>query len=222
MKTGMLKRRKKRRMSLEEEAVTLPNLLTYGRIAVIPPVAYLLYLGGPVSGYFATFLYALAAATDYLDGYLARKRHLVTTVGKFLDPLADKLLVISIVLVLIIQQRVPLWVAIIMVAREITITALRALAGSEGLVIAAEKLGKYKTAFQMTALVGLMIHYEYIVYMGLFYAKLDFHRMGLILLYISLVFSILSAFDYFIGFIHAHRERVATEEALEAEEEEEA
>jgi len=195
-------------MTLRQELLNLPNILTYARMAVIPLVAWLLYLGDRVSGYGATLLYMAAAATDYLDGYLARSRNQVTTVGKFLDPLADKLLVITILLVLVIQQRVPLWIALVIIAREITITALRALAGSEGIVIAAKPLGKYKTAFQMTALIGLMVHYSYIVHMGFFYTKLNFHRMGMVLLYVSLFFSIVSAADYMAGFFKAHRRRL--------------
>ncbi len=205
-------RTKTRKLSFKQELLALPNLLTYFRIVLIPAVVWFLWMGDRVSGFVAVLLYGMAAITDFIDGYIARKQHLVTVVGKFLDPLADKLLVISLLLVLMIQRRVPMWLVMIIIAREITITALRALASSEGLIIAAKPLGKYKTAFQMLALIGLMIHYEYIVNMVFFIAKIDFHRTGLILLYISFFFSIASAVDYFVGFFRAHKEKLEDQE----------
>jgi len=201
---------KRRRMSLKEEALLLPNILTYGRIVVIPFVAWLMYADTLGTRFAAILLYTLAAITDYFDGYLARKRNLVSTVGKFLDPLADKLLVITILLILMWGHIVPGWVVIIIIAREISITALRALAGSEGLIIAAKPLGKYKTAFQMVALPGLMMHQTFVVNLGLVFTKLDFWRLGLVFLYISLFFSVISAVDYFAGFLRAHRDRERT------------
>ncbi len=211
--------KKRRRLSLEEEAKTLPNILTYLRIAIVPFVVYLLWKSDMESGFYAVLLYAAAAVTDYVDGFLARSYNQVTTVGKFLDPLADKLLVISILVLMTVQGKVPAWAVMLIIAREITITALRALAAAEGLIIAAEKLGKYKTAFQMVALVGLMLHYEYAINMWFFVAAIDFHKVGLILLYISLIFSIWSAGDYFKGFIKAHRARIAAQREAAKDEE---
>ena len=108
---------KRRRMSLKEEALLLPNILTYMRIAVIPFVAWLMYVDSLGARFAAILLYTAAAITDYFDGYLARKRGLVSTVGKFLDPLADKLLVITILLILMWSHIVPGWIIIIIIGR---------------------------------------------------------------------------------------------------------
>lgn len=188
------------RRTLLDELFNLPNLLTLGRIAAIPFVCLLVVQDTRVTAFAAALLYSLAAMTDMVDGYLARRNKQVTLIGKFLDPLADKLIVLSILLTMLVLDRVPLWVVALILAREITITGLRSIASSEGLVIAAKPLGKYKTAFQMVGLVGLLVHYPYVVNFLVAIAELNFHRLGMAFLYFSLVFSIVSALDYFIGF----------------------
>lgn len=211
--------KKRIRKTLLDEFLNLPNILTLARIVVIPFVCIMIREESRVSTFFATVLYSLAAVTDMADGYLARARKQITLIGKFLDPLADKLIVLSILLTLLSMKRMDLWIVAIILAREITVTGLRAIASSEGMVIAAKPLGKFKTAFQMIALVGLLIHYPYIVNFGFYIGEFDFHRMGMYFLYLSLFFSIFSAVDYFIGFVREMKRIKALamddEEALE-------
>lgn len=193
--------KKKIRTTLLDEFLNLPNILTLARIVVIPFVCVMMLENTRAAAFIATFLYGLAAITDLVDGYLARSRKQITIIGKFLDPLADKLIVLSILLTLLAMKRIDLWIVAIILAREITITGLRAIASSEGLVIDARSLGKFKTAFQMTGLVGLITHYPYIINFGFYINEFNFHVMGMYFLYLSLAFSLFSAADYFRGFI---------------------
>ncbi len=186
--------------SLWEEFKNLPNILTMLRIAVIPIICALIWEQTPILSYMAAWFYGLAALTDMADGYLARRNNQITVLGKFLDPLADKLLVLSLLLVMLALKRVPLWVVVVLVMREIIIMGLRSIASSEGMVIAADTYGKIKTAFQMIALIAMCIHYPYMVNFGIFESELDFNRIGVSLLYISVFFSVYSAGEYFLGF----------------------
>ncbi len=195
------KPKKKIRKTLFEEFLNIPNLLTLARIIVIPLICMLITKDGQVSAFIATVIYSLAALTDMVDGYIARTTQQVTLIGKFLDPLADKLIVLSILMTLLTMNRIALWVVGLTLAREITVTGLRAIASSEGMVIAARPLGKYKTAFQMIALIGLLIHYPYVINFGFYIGEFDFHRLGIVFFYISLFFSLASATDYFSGFV---------------------
>jgi CDP-diacylglycerol--glycerol-3-phosphate 3-phosphatidyltransferase len=181
---------------------TAPNVLTLLRVAVVPLIVYLLTDPGRAAGLAAGILFLLASITDYLDGYLARKRGIVTTIGKFLDPLADKLIVVSALIMLagmpcadglpVCDPRVPAWLVVIIVGRELTITALRSMAAGEGVTLGAEDLGKYKTIFQVFALVGLCVHYQYLY--------VDFQALGMYFLWISLLLGLWSAVDYAIRF----------------------
>src|SRR5215467_13960325 len=138
-----------RRKTLWEDAKNLPNFLTFLRVLMIPAVLVLLDRGAPRDCYWAACVYALAAITDLLDGWLARRSGLVTVIGKFLDPLADKLIVAATLVWMVPMGRIPAWAVVLLISREITITALRSIAGAEGLVIAAGGEGKAKTALQM-------------------------------------------------------------------------
>jgi CDP-diacylglycerol--glycerol-3-phosphate 3-phosphatidyltransferase len=178
---------------------TLPNVLTCLRIAIIPAMVWLLNDPGPRAGFFAAALFFFAALTDYYDGYLARKYGVVTTLGKFLDPLADKLIVVSALIMLAAmpcagaapcEPRVPAWLVVVIVGRELAVTGLRAIALGEGIMLGAEELGKYKMIFQMFALVGLLLHYRYL--------SVDFHVGGMYFLWISLLISLWSAADYHV------------------------
>lgn len=193
--------------TIREDIVNLPNLLTLFRIALIPVVCALIYDGSPMSCLLAFSFFAVASATDWLDGYIARKRDLVSITGKFLDPLADKLLVMAVLVFLVALGRIDQWLVAIIVGREITITSLRAMAATEGMVIAAGEGGKFKTAFQMVGLIGLIIHYTYEVNYGFATIQFNFHRAGFWLLVISVVFSISSAGEYIRGFLKALEER---------------
>ena len=151
---------------------TTPNLLSLFRIALVPVLVWILRDPGPLAGALAAALFILGSLSDYYDGYLARKHGIVTTLGKFLDPLADKLLVVSVLIMLVAMPaapvagvpsppRVPAWLVVVIVGRELAVTGLRSIASSEGITLGAEELGKYKTIFQIFALTGLLVHYRY-------------------------------------------------------------
>jgi CDP-diacylglycerol--glycerol-3-phosphate 3-phosphatidyltransferase len=145
-----------------------------------------------LAGFLAALFFGLAFVTDFLDGYFARRHGSVTVLGKFLDPLADKLLVSVTMILLIPLGRIPVWIVIVIIAREMTVTALRAVAVSEGIVIQASPLGKYKTVFQAVALVALCLHYTYF--------KTDLHVVGMVFLWGALVLTLWSGWDYFRQF----------------------
>lgn len=206
-----------RKEKLKRELTNLPNLITYIRILVIPFVIYLLVHESAFNGFVAGLLYALAATTDALDGYLARRSGQVSLLGKFLDPLADKLFVISILISMVPMGRVPAWLVCVIVAREITITGLRAVAAGEGLIIAASDSGKLKTSFQLTAIVALLFHYRYTLdFLILPPVSADLHRVGMAMLYISLFFSLKSAAAYFYAFLIALTEEPTSPQKTES------
>jgi len=188
---------------LKEDAFNLPNILTMFRIVMIPVVMYLLQEGTPVMNYWAGWVYTAATITDALDGYLARKRGLVSVVGKFLDPLADKLLVMATLVLMVGMGRVPAWMVVVILARELSISMLRMIASSEGVVIAAGEGGKAKTALQMVAVLFLMLHHRYPI--DFWFAELwvDFNVAGLWLLLLSVFFAITSAGEYVKLFVDA-------------------
>jgi CDP-diacylglycerol--glycerol-3-phosphate 3-phosphatidyltransferase len=170
----------------------LPNALTIGRIMAIPIIVLLLFYPGKVVSFIAALIFLFAAITDGLDGYLARKQNVVTTLGKFLDPLADKLLVITALIMLIHLGRVPAWIVAIIAGREMAVTGLRAIAINEGIIISASQLGKYKTLLQVIATTTLICHYSYY--------SIDFHNVGIISLWAALVLTMWSGLEYFRGF----------------------
>ena len=193
--------------TIRQDLVNVPNALTLFRIALIPVVALFIFYGDPVSCIIAVLLFGVASATDWLDGYIARRQDLVSMTGKFLDPLADKLLVMTALVMLLPLGRLPAWIVIIIVAREISVTGLRALAAGEGMIIEAGGGGKLKTAFQMTGLLGLIAHYTYEVnYFGI-EIMVNFHRLGFWFLAISVFFSLWSAGHYFLDFLKAVERR---------------
>lgn len=189
--------------TIRQDIFNIPNILTLFRIVLIPVVCIFLFNGDPTSNLIAVVLFWIASVTDWVDGYLARKLNLVSITGKFLDPLADKLLVMACLIMLLPQGRIPASIVIILLARETTISSLRAIAATEGYVISAGEGGKFKTSFQMVGLLGLMIHYTYEVPYYFMRVKINFHVLGYWLLLISLVFSISSAVEYFKGFMEA-------------------
>jgi CDP-diacylglycerol--glycerol-3-phosphate 3-phosphatidyltransferase len=192
--------RRRRRSTLRQDALNLPNILTMARVAIIPLVLWLLDQGGPRECVWAALVYSAAALTDLLDGYLARRMNIVSVLGKFLDPLADKLLVMATLVWLVPMGRIPEWTVVLLLAREISITALRSIASSEGLIISAARGGKSKTALQMAGILCLIIGYPYELSLGFVdLGVVDLVPVGRVLVYISLVFSITSAFQY-VGF----------------------
>ena len=189
--------------SLRREALNLPNAITMVRIAMIPVILWYTYHESRRDSFVAANLYAVTGATDFLDGWVARRRGLVTVIGKFLDPLADKLVVMAALVMLVHLGRVAAWVVIAVMAREFIVTGLRTIAMSEGIVIAAGQEGKHKTAFQVVAITFLLLHYVYPLDLGFGAVDVDYNRVGTWLLYLSLVFSVWSAVNYFAGFIRA-------------------
>jgi CDP-diacylglycerol--glycerol-3-phosphate 3-phosphatidyltransferase len=192
------------RKTLWEDAKNLPNLLTFGRIVMIPIVLILLGRGTPRDCFWAAAVYSLAAITDALDGWLARRQGLVSVLGKFLDPLADKLIVAATLVWLIPMGRIEPWAVALLLIREITITALRSIASTEGLVIAAGDGGKSKTALQMIGIICLILGYPYRIHAGFYdFGVLDLVNVGRLLIYASLFFSITSAVSYVGLFVDA-------------------
>lgn len=190
-------RAQRRRSSLREDALNLPNLLTFGRILIIPLVLYLIDQGTPSDCVYAALVYSAAAITDLLDGMLARRMGIVSVLGKFLDPLADKLLVMATLVYLVPMGRIPEWAVILLVGREISITGLRSIASSEGIVIGAGGGGKSKTALQMVGILCLILGYPYHLDLGLYdLGMVDLVVVGRALVYVSLVFSLVSAVEY--------------------------
>lgn len=206
---------KPRRTRIREDAINLPNLLTFGRIALIPVVLWLISIGTPRASFWAAMVYGATAVTDFLDGWLARRQGLVSVLGKFLDPLADKLLVMAVLVYLVDLGHAPAWAVILLVARELSITSLRVIAMSEGVVIAAGQGGKDKTALQMVALLMLILHHPYDLHFGFATLHANLNTVGLYLLYLSLFFAFTSAGEYmklFVEAVEAKEERLRQEE----------
>ncbi|MGC4000844.1 MAG: CDP-diacylglycerol--glycerol-3-phosphate 3-phosphatidyltransferase [Anaeromyxobacter sp.] len=189
--------------SLRHEFLNLPNAITLTRIALIPVFLWFTFNGARLESFVGALIYAATGATDFLDGWVARRNNLVTVIGKFLDPLADKLIVMAALVTLVHLGRVAAWVVIFIMAREFIVTGLRTIAMSEGIVIAAGQEGKHKTAFQVASITFLILHYRYPIDAGAFTFEMDANRVGTWLLYISLFFSVTSAVGYFSGFIKA-------------------
>ncbi|MDP9001391.1 MAG: CDP-diacylglycerol--glycerol-3-phosphate 3-phosphatidyltransferase [Myxococcota bacterium] len=185
------------RRTLAQDALNLPNLLTMARIAAIPFFVWLLDSPTPIRGFWACIVFTAAAITDVLDGYLARRLGVVSVLGKFLDPLADKLIVMAALIWMVPMARVPAWVVVVLLAREISVTGLRSVAASEGVVISAGEEGKTKTALQMIGIVALVLGYPYhLSYLGIDLGIVDMVRVGRMLVYLSLLFSFASAAQY--------------------------
>jgi CDP-diacylglycerol--glycerol-3-phosphate 3-phosphatidyltransferase len=179
--------------------MSLPNQLTMFRVVMIP-VMVVIYLLKQILGFnvywIMGLIFLLASFTDYLDGYIARKQNIVTTFGKFMDPLADKLLVMTALLILvdinhfIPQMWMPFWIPIVVLSRELIVTSIRLVAVGDGLVIAASQLGKYKTASTMAAIT---------IY--LFLLPLDllvFNIIGWVVMGFSVFMTVLSGTEYFL------------------------
>lgn len=212
--------RRERRRTIREDAVNVPNLLTMLRIVLIPLALWLIADGSPRACFWAGAVYTISAITDFLDGWLARRMGLISVLGKFLDPLADKLLVISSLLVMIAMEWVPTWAVIIIVARELSVTSLRVIAMSEGVEMAASQGGKEKAALQMIAVLLLMVHYPYVLDFGVAAFPVDFNAVGLVTLYISIFFAIWSGGEYVKLFVEAveNKERRLAEQDREEDE----
>lgn len=177
-----------------QESVNVPNLLTLTRILLIPVFVVLFATPDPDRSITAAIVFVVAAVTDLLDGYLARRSGQVTKLGKLLDPIADKLLVLSALILLVNVDRVSALVAILIIAREVAVTGIRAIAAGEGMIIAAETTGKYKMALQVIAIVLLILEGTALSALG------NLHLAGIVTLYLSLVFGYVSGAQYVWSF----------------------
>jgi len=172
--------------------LNLPNAITMLRIGILPVLFLILLEPGEGLSLTIAILFILAALTDLLDGYVARRYNIVTRMGKLLDPIADKI-IMSAALVLVIRVgRAPAWVVALMIMRDFAVDGLRSMAAAEGHVIEASRLGKYKTLAQIIAVSALIIHYP--IY------GLDPSGIGTVFLYIALALSLWSGFDYLVKF----------------------
>lgn len=176
-------------------AVNAANLITVFRITLVPLLVVILTDDSRGASLLAGLTFFVASVSDYLDGYLARRNSIGTDVGKFLDPLADKLLVVSALIMLsgMEDPRVPAWLVAAIVARELAVTALRTIALQQGIVLEADELGKYKTIFQMFALHGLLLHYPF--------AGVDFQAAGTCFLWVAVGLGFWSAIQYHLRVI---------------------
>lgn len=174
--------------------MNVPNMLTIIRMILIIPFVILLLNGANIP---AVIIFVVASLTDMLDGQIARKYNLVTNFGKFMDPLADKLLVCSALICLVEMERLAAWIVIIIIAREFIISGFRLVASDNGIVIAASYWGKFKTVFQMAMVVVLMLNIQNSV----------FQMIGTILVWISVALTIVSLVDYIIKNIDVLKEQ---------------
>jgi CDP-diacylglycerol--glycerol-3-phosphate 3-phosphatidyltransferase len=177
----------------------LPNILTFVRLGLIPIFVFLMI--DPTEGMLlaATIVFSFAAGTDFADGLIARKYGAVSDLGKLLDPIADKILVMSALVMLVAQRSdifgepwVPGWMVVVILAREIWITGLRSVAAARGVIVAASGSGKWKSLLQMVAVISILIHKPFTV-LGL---SVDPQWFGLNVLFLSIAFSIVSAAEY--------------------------
>jgi CDP-diacylglycerol--glycerol-3-phosphate 3-phosphatidyltransferase len=162
---------------------------------MVPVIALLLVYESFWSSIAAAVIFSIGTFTDFLDGYLARNYNMESNLGKLLDPLADKLMVCTVLIFLIPLGRVPAWMVALIIGREFAVTGIRAIASENNVIMGASWLGKYKTAFQCTAIIGLLIHYTIF--------GLQFQQAGEVMLWIACFFTVWSGWDYIYTHIKA-------------------
>ena len=177
-----------------QESLNVPNVITLLRILLIPVFVMLFVTPTPDRSLIAAVVFVIAAVTDLLDGYVARRTGQITKLGKLLDPIADKLLVLSALILLVNVDRVSALIAILVIAREVAVTGIRAIAASEGMIIVAETTGKYKMALQVVAITMLILEGTTLSDLG------NLHLAGSVTLYLSLVLGYLSGGLYVWSF----------------------
>jgi CDP-diacylglycerol--glycerol-3-phosphate 3-phosphatidyltransferase len=175
-----------------ESSLNLPNSITLLRILLIPVFVWLYLEPTPERAFWAGLVFAAAAFTDFLDGYLARRSGQITNLGKLLDPVADKLLVASGLILLVQVQQVAVWLAIVMIARELIVTGARAVAAKEGFIVPADSLGKFKVIGQIGGILCLIFQAAWLE------AQAFLSLAGITLLYVALVFSLVSGWRYLV------------------------
>ncbi|MFQ5520576.1 MAG: CDP-diacylglycerol--glycerol-3-phosphate 3-phosphatidyltransferase [Candidatus Methylomirabilia bacterium] len=174
--------------------MNLPIGLTVARIILVPFVVMFLISSSRIHVFIAAVIFVLASLTDWLDGLIARRRNQVTTLGKLLDPVADKLLVAAALVALVQIEKVPAWIVFIIVGRELAVTGLRAVSASVGIIVPASRFGKYKTLTQYAAVTLLILEQGAPASYG------SFHWFATGALWVALVFTVVSGADYFIRF----------------------
>lgn len=172
--------------------LSLPNKITLLRIFLVPLLVIFLINPSSISSLIAALIFSAASFTDWLDGYVARSTHQITTLGKILDPVADKILITAALLPLVAQGRVAAWVVILLLGREFAVMGLRSVAAAQGTIIPAGSLGKYKMALEIAAVIPLILNYSLL---------LDF--LGALFLYMATLVSLISGADYFLKFWQA-------------------
>lgn len=172
--------------------INLANRITLFRVGIIVPILILLYFPSKITTFLACVFFIFAAVSDFFDGYIARKTGQVTTLGKFLDPLADKLLICTVLIAMTSLGWVSSWIVNTIIVRELAVTGLRAVAVDSGIILAADTYGKWKTTFQLLAIIPLLFHYPYF--------GIPMHEMGTWLLYVALFFTVFSGVNYFLSF----------------------
>ncbi|MDP2848047.1 MAG: CDP-diacylglycerol--glycerol-3-phosphate 3-phosphatidyltransferase [Humidesulfovibrio sp.] len=176
--------------------LNLANMLTLARVFAVPVIVVLLYLEQAFQtvllAYVSAGVFALASLTDMADGYIARRQNLITNLGKFLDPLADKLLISSVLIMLVELGWVAGWIVVVIICRELAVTGMRGVAADKGVVIAADHFGKMKTIAQSLALVPLLAHYPIL--------GLDVALIGTVVLYVALALTVFSGGNYLYNF----------------------
>ena len=169
-----------------------PNSLTLFRVAAAPLLIVLLLFDNKACSLLAALIFSVAAITDYFDGYVARRYDLVSTMGKIMDPLADKLLVSTAFIMMISLDRVPAWMICIIIGRELAVTGLRNMVTDRGEDVSASSLGKLKTVFQIAAIIPLLIHYPFF--------GINFQVLGYWLLWVAMIVTLWSGVDYFVRY----------------------
>lgn len=171
--------------------------LTLSRIALTPVILLLMTVQAPWASYAAALVFVIASITDYFDGYYARKLGLVSTMGKFLDPLADKILVSSILIYFVYTQSLDPWMVILFITRDTVVGGIRSIAAAENVIIDAQSTGKWKAALQMIALPMIMI--------GPLHENFPNQKIGVGILWLSVILSLKSGYDYFKAYTHSKR-----------------
>ncbi|MFH1117457.1 MAG: CDP-diacylglycerol--glycerol-3-phosphate 3-phosphatidyltransferase [Pseudomonadota bacterium] len=180
----------------------VPNFLTLGRLVLVPPIVVLLFFPGKFWSALAAFIFLIASLTDFFDGFIARRFNVESSFGRFLDPIADKVLVTASLIMLIALDRVDAWIVMLIITREVAVSALRATTKAWDTTLKPSPAGKLKAVFQFAAIIPLMIHYTYKIVI-----PVNFHVIGTILIYIALVLTIWSGVDYFYRFYREYQVR---------------
>jgi CDP-diacylglycerol--glycerol-3-phosphate 3-phosphatidyltransferase len=169
-----------------------PNALTLFRVLAVPLIVALMYVPNRFTCLLAGLIFSAAAITDYFDGHLARQKNMVSNLGKVMDPVADKLLVSSTMIMLAALGWVPAWAVCVIIGRELAVTGLRSIIAQNEMDLSASWLGKYKTGFQIAAMIPLLFHYSWLT--------IDMNAIGLFFFWGAVLFTLWSGIDYFVRF----------------------